>query len=150
MTYSLAEEKADNIAFKKRFDVYKRQSRLIGVLDISGLACHAAVRWLLGCEPDVRAAVLTFAEDRGSHIIEVAGPPDRAEMLRARRFGQPVPLPCVRLYCRMVRHNLSGELGVEVTCSDAGLAEIALWMRKARDGKLRSLREAPRLDNLHA
>lgn len=108
---------------------------------MTALAAPAAISWLLSSELDVRRAVRGFAEERGPNLIDVAGPPDRAEMLRARRYGQPVPLPCVRLYCRTVRHNLTGERGVEVTCSDSDLAKIALWMRKARAGKRERMRE---------
>jgi hypothetical protein len=96
-----------------------------------GLAAPAAVQWLLQSESGVYNAVRAFISGRlDRNVIDVAGPPtDRDLAHYYERKGQVVPLPCVRLHCRMVRHHLTGAPGVEVTCSDRDLEEITRWRR---------------------
>jgi hypothetical protein len=98
-----------------------------------GLAAPAAVQWLLRSESDVYDAVRAFITGRlDRNVIDVAGPPTGRDLaLYYERKGQVVPLPCVRLHCRMVRHHLTGAPGVEVTCSDRDLEEIKRWNREA-------------------
>lgn len=99
-----------------------------------GLSCPPAIRWLIENEKDVRDAVKAFIAGMArSNVIDVAGPPSFSDILEYYdKRGQTVPLPCVRLKLKMVTHHLTAEPGVEVTCSDLDLAEIAKWHRLAR------------------
>lgn len=99
-----------------------------------GLSCPPPIRWLMESEKDVFDAVKKFIAGMAkSNVIDVAGPPSFSDILEFYdKRGQTVPLPCVRLNLKMVKHHLTGEPGVEVTCSDADLIEIAKWHRLAR------------------
>lgn len=101
------------------------------------------MRWLLQNESEVLAAVVEFINHRlERNYIDVAGPPPQSDVdLFLLKKAQVVPLPTVRLNLRFVRGNLTGDLGVEVTCSDAHLEEIGRWqveklIRQARPKRL--------------
>lgn len=95
-----------------------------------GLAAAPPVRWLISFDSGVHDAVCAFIAGAGREEIDVAGPPTEQDMtLYMHKRAQTVPLPCVRLKMKMARHHLTGEPGVEVTCSDADLEEIKRWYR---------------------
>ncbi len=101
------------------------------------LAAPMPVRWLISSDNAVRNAVRGFIAGMGREVLEVAGPPTDADIaLYLHKRAQTVPLPCVRLKMKMARHHLTGEPGVEVTCSERDLAEIKRWHRASpRNGR---------------
>lgn len=97
-----------------------------------GLAAAAPVRWLISFDSGVYDAVRAFIAGMGRDQVDVAGPPTQQDMaLYMHKRGQTVPLPCVRLKMKHAMHHLTGEPGVEVTCSDRDLEEIKRWYRDA-------------------
>lgn len=93
-----------------------------------GLSCHDRVRWLLQNEPDVMSAVAAFARGQRENIIEVAGPaPQRDVDHFLLKKAQVVPLPTVRLTLKMIRGNLTGDLGIRIDCPERDLEEIGRW-----------------------
>ena len=103
-----------------------------------GLMAAPSVRWLISSEPDVREAVKRFIAGMDEPIVDVAGPPNRADLRwhRQKPEHRPLRMPTVRLRLAMVKHHLTGESGVSVTCSDADMDEIARWHRLARQKRL--------------
>jgi len=102
-----------------------------------GLSCARPVRWLIGAEPAVYAAIASFIEGKGEPLIEVAGPPTVTELADKLKHRNRRPqLPVVRLILKKVTHHLTGEHGIEVKCSDLELEEITRW---AREKHLRTL-----------
>lgn len=97
-----------------------------------GLQAPIPIQWLLQTEPEVKEKLRLYLTDQlGTDTIEVAGPPSASDILKYRRNPRAGPgLPVVRLKCRMVRHNLTGDPGVEVTCSDEDLEVIMMWARE--------------------
>lgn len=92
-----------------------------------GLVAHPNVHWLLHNESEVLEQVKRFAADMVDRAyMDIAGPPSVQDALTFRE-RKSVPLPSVRLHMRMVRGNLTGDPGIEVTCSDNDLTEIARW-----------------------
>lgn len=98
-----------------------------------GLAAAPLVRWLVAKEADVQKAVTNFiGEQTELDYADVAGPPTEADKARANGRAEVCPLPVVRLNFKMARHSLTGEPGVQVTCSEADLNEIERWWRLSR------------------
>ncbi|QOZ25295.1 hypothetical protein XH93_18130 [Bradyrhizobium sp. CCBAU 51753] len=91
------------------------------------------MRWLISSDSGVFNAVRGFIADLSQRdYVDVAGPPSTDDMHRyLHKMAQTVPLPCVRLKLRMVKNLTTDERGVEVTCSDRDLEEIARWQRRA-------------------
>lgn len=91
-----------------------------------------ALQAMVSREPDVMKHVQAFANDEADDVIEVAGPPLPQELARARKFDQTVPLPCVTLHLRKVKHHLTGHKMIEIACSDDDLVEVERWNMVAR------------------
>lgn len=104
-----------------------------------GLQAHPLVQSFLGGEPKVVDRIKGFILDQTGDMVVVAGPPDpREAKAHKARFGslEGVPLPSVRLKLRKVRHQLTGEPGVEVAVSDGDLAKLLQWERMKRGVRL--------------
>lgn len=98
-----------------------------------GLLAPSPVQWLIINEPDVKQRIEKFIIGQAEPTLEVAGPPSAEDFIRYKdNPGGPITLPCVRLRLKMFKHHLTGDRGVEVTCSDDDLREIADWQRAAR------------------
>ena len=97
-----------------------------------GLASTPVVRWLIGSDKAIYKAVVDFYMGNADRdFVEVAGPPTEDDLAR-RKPGVSVPLPLVRLQMKLARNSLSGEPGIEVTCSEADQIEIARWCRQSQ------------------
>lgn len=104
-----------------------------------GLVAHPFVQWLLQNESEVLNSVKRFIADRAERAhFDVAGPPSLQDVKRS--IGA-VPLPCIRLHLRLIKGNLTGDPGIEVTCSERDIDEIGRWrmlaaLRKTSPGNL--------------
>ncbi len=96
-----------------------------------GLAAHPLVRWLISSDLGVYEAVQTFIAGAGRDYVDVAGPPIKADRIKFAGKAEACPLPVVRLKMKMARKALTGEMGVEVSCSDEDLLELDRWCREA-------------------
>lgn len=97
-----------------------------------GLFAPPAIQWLLSSEPDVFAAVQSFASDLAEPELTVAGPPDPVDERMAKKRGEPAPLPTVVLFMRKDFHHLTGAPFIEVACSDEHLVELTAWQARRR------------------
>lgn len=98
-----------------------------------GLSAPAAICAFLSREPRLRQEIEAFIVNGEPRVLDIAGPPEGKDMVDYREnLRKGLWLPVVRLYLGMVRHHLTGELGVEIRCTDEHLHRIIDWMRSAR------------------
>ena len=86
-----------------------------------GLACSPVIRQLVDTEPQLREAIGDYLFERNDfHKIRFALPAPAEEMRkhRANRDSYKLMFPEIVLNLRRVKHHLTNEIGVEVTCSD--------------------------------
>lgn len=102
-----------------------------------GLFTIPPIRWLLSVEPAVKQAVADFlAEKREGNTVEVVGPPSLENMMDVNSgAAKRHELPVVCLKLKKMKHHLTGEDGIEVSCSDLDRELIVKWHNQA---KLRS------------
>lgn len=97
------------------------------------LATIKPIKWLISCEPELRAAIEEFAADKRGSPVTIAGPPSDEDVAkRARRddFTGAIPLPVVTLHLKKKQHHLSLIWGIEVTASDGDVQEIVRWAQR--------------------
>lgn len=98
-----------------------------------------ALQAMIRREPEVMEYIQAFANDQADPLLEIAGPPLPDELARARKFDQVVPLPCIRLNMRKLKHHLTGRPMIEIACSEQDLIEVERWNMVARASTSRSL-----------
>lgn len=98
-----------------------------------GLRAHEDVRWLLQTEPDVYRYVVQFiAGVAPQAFVDVSGPMPEPDMEAVRRDRNVKPVfPVICLNLKIVTGNLTGDPGVEVTCSEPHYEELRRWRMMA-------------------
>lgn len=98
-----------------------------------GLLADGLVRWFLDREDDVRNEIAAWVmKDVGEGMIDVAGPPTAAELIRFREEKDRLNLPTIRLHLKRSIDFKSGQAAILVTVSESDRAEILRWHNEAR------------------
>lgn len=99
-----------------------------------GLLAPKPIVWLLKTDKEVKAAVQRFVDGRSNgNVVDVAGPPDIVDLMRARAQGRKnIDLPTIRLNLKRTRHHLTGVPCVEITCAEAHMDMLIAWSRQSQ------------------
>ena len=103
-----------------------------------GLSAPPAVKWLIDTEPELRERLGKYLfTHAGYDSIPVIVPAPVEEMLvhRQKRDNYKLRFPTILLKLRRIRHHLTNQIGVEVTCSDADLAILEQVVRETQKRK---------------
>lgn len=111
---------------------------------MGALACAPAVRWLIDGEPALREQIhqyLLGVNDHSTIPFALPAPAEEFAKHRRNRDSYKLIFPQVILKLKRVKHHLTGEVGVEVTCSDFDYDAI---VRMAREAELcKQISKAP-------
>ena len=93
-----------------------------------GMLAPTAIFWLVASEKEVWQQVVNFIYDQAPNRLDVAGAPTIEAVLRQKAYPkEAIELPTVRLHMKKVKHHLTGQSMVEITCTDAHLVDIESW-----------------------
>lgn len=93
-----------------------------------GLLAPQAVFWLVAKEREVWERMIAFIGDAAPSEMTVVGPATIAQTVAYKSNPKGgIMLPTVKLKMRKIKHHLTGQPMIEMTCSDAHLEDITSW-----------------------